>query len=350
VNKDAIVNIAGAFEAEALRILRDIPGLTVDAEPHLGDHRPDAILRFADRQATVAVEIKQRANAATAWQLVHYAELYPDTPMLLIAGETTADARQILRERGIAFVDGLQNAHIELPGLMFHIEGHGQQRRPAGPAPPTRLRGKAGVAAQALLLQPERDWAVRDLAQDAGIAPSLAHRLLTRLETEGVVTSDGSGPRRVRRVSNPAALLDLWTEEQADRPTRTPGYLLAQSPRRLIDRLGATLETADVDYALTGAAGASLIAPFVTAIPVTDVWVAATAAPEDLHAAVGTNPVTEGHNVVFLQAKDDTPLVFRQRVQDAWVANQFRLYADLRSDPRRGQEQANHLREEVIGF
>src|SRR5438105_1267091 len=83
---------------EALRILRDIPGLTVDAEPRLGDHRPDAILRFADRQATVAVEIKQRANAATAWQLVHYAELYPDTPMMLIAGETTADARQILRE------------------------------------------------------------------------------------------------------------------------------------------------------------------------------------------------------------------------------------------------------------
>jgi hypothetical protein len=350
VNKSEIVNIAGDFEAEALRILRDIPGITVDAQPRLGNHRPDAILRFADRQATVAVEIKQRANAATAWQLVHYAELYPDTPMLLIAGETTADARQILQERGIAFVDGLQNAHIELPGLMFHIDGHGQQRRATGYAPPTKLWGKAGVAAQALMMQPDREWTVRELAQEGGIAPALAHRVLTRLEREGVITSEGSGPRRVRRVTNPAALLDLWAEEQADRPTRTPGYLLAQTPRQLLDRIGASLGQADVDYALTGAAGASLVAPFVTAIPVADVWVSATAAPDDLHAAVGTNPVTEGHNVVFLQAKDDTPLVFRQPVHELWVANHFRLYADLRRDPRRGQEQANHLREEVIKF
>jgi hypothetical protein len=69
-----------------------------------------------------------------------------------------------------------------------------------------------------------------------------------------------------------------------------------------------------------------------------------------VYAAVGAAPVLDGQNVVFLQGKDDTPLVFREQIDDLWVANRFRLYADLRRDPRRGREQADHLRREVIGF
>ena len=344
------MNIEGPFEAEALRILRDIPGLTVVAEPGGTDRRVDAILRFADQRAPIAVEVKQRATAATAWQLVHYTETDPDAQVLLIAGETTAEARKILEDHGIAVIDGLGNAHIELPGLMFHIEGGGRPQRPPGTIPPTRLRGKAGMAAQVLLLTPDRDWTVRDLAKEAGIAAGLAHRVVARLETEGILTAEGTGPRRVRRVTNPTALLDLWAEEQVDRPKRTLGHLLAQTPQQLIERLGANLGRAGIDYALTGAAGANLVAPFVTAIPIVDVWVTATAAPDELHGGATTDPVTEGQNVAFLQAKDDTPLAFREEMSNVWVANRFRLYADLRRDPRRGREQADYLRQEVIKF
>jgi len=60
--------------------------------------------------------------------------------------------------------------------------------------------------------------------------------------------------------------------------------------------------------------------------------------------------VTEGQNVLFLQAKDDGPLAFREEPNGVWLVNRFRLYADLRRDPRRGREQADHLRQEVIGF
>lgn len=350
VKKREIVNIEGGFEAETLRVLREIPGLEVVAQPRLGDQRPDAILRYADREQPVVVEIKGRANAATAHQLIHAAELHPEMPMLLIAGETTAEAREMLAKNGIGFIDGLQNVHVELPGLMFHIEGRTQQRAAVGKMPPTRLRGKAGVAAQALLLQPDRAWAVNELAEEAGIAASLAHRVLARLEAENLMTVEGAGPQRVRHLTNPAALLDVWAEEQVDRSRRTLGHLLAQTPQQLIDRLGANLERAGIDYALTGAAGANLLAPFVTAVPVVEVWAAATAAGEELLRGAGADPVTQGQNVVFLQEKDDLPLAFREQTTGGWVANRFRLYVDLRRDPRRGREQADHLRQEVIGF
>jgi hypothetical protein len=346
VKQRELVKLVGPFEAEALRVLREIPGMVVITEPGGADRGVDAFLDFAGGRARLAVEIKQRANAATAWQLVHEAANRPDTPLLLVADETTAEARAILEEHGIAVVDGLGNAHIELPGLLFHLVGHRRLRQ----SRPARLAGKAGLVAQALLLQADRDWHVQDLAEEAGISLGLAHRVLARLEAEGVIKAEGKGRNRVRRVTNPTALLDLWAEENVERPNRTLGHFLAQSPRQLIREVGANLGRSGVDYALTGAAAAALVAPLITAVPVVDVWVTATAAPGELHKAARTEPVQDGQNVVFLQAKDDTPLAFREQVENLWVANRMRLYADLRRDPRRGREQADHLREEVIGF
>ena len=306
----------------------------------------DAVLEFAGSETQVAVQVKARANAATAWQLAREADARLDIPMLLIAGETTTEAREILQQHGIAVIDGLGHAHIELPGLLFHLEGHRSRRQTW----PTRLNGKAGVVAQALLVHPERHWQVQELAEEAGVSLGLAHRVLTRLADEGVVTVEGSGRNRVRHVTNPSALLDLWAEENTHQPRRTLAYLLAQNPQQLITELGRNLDRGGIGYALTGAAAASLVAPFITAVPVAEVWVTATAAPEQLCDAVGAEPVADGQNVVFLQARDNTPLAFREQADGLWVASRFRLYADLRQSPRRGREQADHLRQEVIGF
>lgn len=343
------MKIKGPFEAQALRILRDIPGLTVVQEAPRRDRRVDAKLRFAGTQAKVAVELKNRANAATAWQIVQLAKARPGVPIILIADQTTAQARRILGDHGIGVIDGVGNAHIELPGLLFHLEGQRRSQRIAANAPPTRLRGKAGIAAQALLLDPKKTWQVRDLVDAADVSTGLAHRVLARLEGEGIVEAEGKGPSRVRRVTNATALLDLWAEENLEKPIRTVAHLLAQTPQRLIKELGTNLNDAGIDYALTGAAGASLVAPFITALPVAEVWVRDTIDPDQLHKKAQAEPVTDGHNVVFLQTKYDTPLTFREKV-DLWVTDRFRMYLDLRRDPRRGVEQADHLRREVIGF
>ncbi len=349
VKKDPLVKIEGRFTAEALRILRAIPGIDVDviAKPAGLDRGVDALVRFAGTEEHVAIEFKTRANAATAWQLVNVARHRPELPLVLIAAETTADARRILSEHDIAFIDGLGNVHIELPGLLFHVMGTG---RPTRTPAPSRLSGKAGLVAQALLLDPERAWRIKDLVEQTAVSSGLTHRVLARLEVEGIVSTKGAGPHRTRHVTDPAALLDLWTEENVDQPVRTRGYLLAQTPRQLITGLGERLDGAGIDYALTGSAAASIVAPFVTTITVTEVWVAAATDPREFFERTPVTPVTEGHNVTFLQAGTDAPLAFRQRSGGLWIVNRFRLYADLRRDMRRGVEQADHLRREVIGF
>jgi hypothetical protein len=346
MNIDRTVNKPKAFDAEALRILRDIPGVSVEPEPGGADRGVDAIVRFSGAAAKVAVEFKSRANAASAWQLVHYANQPGAAPLLLVAGETTAEARDILREHGIAIVDGLGNAHIELPGLLLHLQGSKRPRRDQ----PAQLVGKAGVVAQALLLDPSRVWQVSELAERAQVSGGLAHRVLARLDREGVTVTEGSGPRRVRRVTDPTALFDLWAEEDRPRAERTTGHLLARTPEQLISKLGEKLGDRVVDYAVTGAAAASLIAPFATAVPVIDVWTSASTNPKEWFDAVGAEQVESGQNIALLQAKHDGPLAFREKREAISVANKFRVYVDLLADPRRGAEQAKHLRSEVIGF
>jgi len=349
VKKPEFMKIEAPFEANALRVLRQIPGVTaIVREPRGRGRGVDAVLSFAGTRAQVAVETKHRANAATAWQLVHYADARPDIPVLLIADETTAEAREILERHGVAVIDGLGNAHLELPGLLLHLEGRAPTKRPG--ETPTRLSGKAGLVAQAVLLQPERDWHIQDLAEDADVSTGLTHRVVARLEREGIMTAFGIGPQRVRRLTKPGALLDLWAEENTDRPTRTLGYVLAQSPQRLITKLGKNLDCGGIDHAVSGAAAASLVEPFVTAVPIVDVWVSAKTALDELLEAAGAEAVRDGENVVFLQAKDDAPLQFREKHKSVWIANRFRVYVDLLRDPRRGRDQADHLRQEVIGF
>jgi hypothetical protein len=125
---------------------------------------------------------------------------------------------------------------------------------------------------------------------------------------------------------------------------------LAQTPQALITKLGKNLESGGIEYAVTGAAAASMLAPFVTAVPIVQVWVSAKTATEELLRAGGAEGVGDGENIVLLQAKDDSPLRFREKKDRVWLANRFRLYSDLLHDPRRGREQAEHLRQEVIGF
>lgn len=346
VNHGQVVNKAAVFEALVARVLTAVPGLAVTAEAVRADGGVDAVLEFAGSAARVVVQVKSRASAATAWQLVHDAAARQGARFLLVAGETTADARRILREHGIGVLDGLGNAHVELPGLLVHVEG-GEPRPLVRPA---RLSGKAGVVAQALLLDPSRGWQVRDLAGEAAVSAGLAHRVLARLEGEGLVVSEGAAARRVRRVANPAGLLDLWAEEDSYQPGRTRAFVLAQGPRQLVAEVGRNLDAHGVGYAVTGAAAASLVAPFVTAVPVTEVWVTAGAVAGRLAEAAGGEAVDSGHNVVFLQGKDDTPLAFGESAAGLRLVNRFRLYADLRRDPRRGREQAERLRQEVIGF
>ncbi|HEX8768533.1 MAG TPA: hypothetical protein VF714_09195, partial [Jatrophihabitans sp.] len=88
-----------------------MPGVqAVETEvPVRNNRRIDGIIWFSDRRAPVVFEVKRHANAAAAWQLIDYARHLGEDAYgyILIAGDSTAEARALLAEHGIGLIDGL---------------------------------------------------------------------------------------------------------------------------------------------------------------------------------------------------------------------------------------------------
>ena len=333
------------LEADVLRILRDIPELRVQTD-RATIRGADAVIRGAGTQTPIAVKVKARVNAANVHQIIHGAQ-DASMPVVVIAREMTEGAREALAAQGIGTIDGLGNIRLELLGLLVRVDG--TARRPRTKTRAT-LSGKSSLVAQAMLLDSGRSWHVADLAEHAGVSPALAHRVLQRLGDLEIVASQGAGPSKRRRLVEPSALFDLWVEEHRDRSRRYPAFMLASTTDDVASTVCRNLESAGVTYALTGAAAIARVAPILTSIPVVEVWLEGIADPATVCEEIGADQVTSGPNVVLQQERDDVPLAYRTQRDGVWLANVCRLYIDVRRDPQRGSEQADHLRREAIGF
>ncbi len=306
-------------------------------------------LEVGGRKRTVELLIERTVNAATARFLVDRPKRRGGQPPLVVAETVTEGARRTLEAGGLGYVDGHGNAHIRLPGLYVHTTGSSKGAVTRPPAP--RLSGKAGLVAQALLLDPGREWQIAELAARCDVSGSLVHRVLARLEATGVVTALGAGPTKRRHLAKPTGLLDLWAEEDKEPRTRaTLVFVLPGRARSLGSQCSERLASHSILHALTGVAAAAMLAPALTSVPVSQIRLGAQADLDDVIAALLARPVTQGANVVLVHPPNNAELHFRQRPNDAWLAANTRIYLDAVRDPRRGAEQAAIFREAVFGF
>lgn len=170
-----------------------------------------------------------------------------------------------------------------------------------------RLMGRTGVLAESLLLGGDRAWSVQELATDAHASTTLAHRVLTRLESEGLLLSKGHGPAKRRQVVNARALAELWSQEEKPPTVALGGYLYSSSTEALAKRILELYPGA----AVGGTLAANLYKPTLTKVaPPLRVWVPRDFDPDSLKDA-GFQQTEEGANVEFLQSKDDVWRVHR---------------------------------------
>jgi len=346
VKNQPTVNITAPLAAWALSAIRAQPGFDASI-------RPDAEISIEGRSRPIVVEAKRRVDAVNAHAIVALARRTAVGRDFILVAETTSEgARQILEENEVAYLDGLGNASIRLAGVFVRTGSVGAPVSAADREPmKARLAGKGGLVAQALLLERDRSWSVAEMAAEAGVSGGLAHRVLARLEAAAILASDGIGPRKVRRVTNPAALLDLWAEEEKEAGVRlTAAFVLTRPGHRTAGLISERLEAAGIAHAITGIAAAAIMAPALTSVAITRVRATAAIPVSDVLKAMGARQVEEGANLVIVQGADDAELRFRREADGIWLAANTRIYLDSLRDPRRGKEQAQFFRESVLGF
>jgi hypothetical protein len=186
----------------------------------LGELGLRAVRRSADSLTLVGqgvveriyrVEVRSRMTAPVAGAIGAGQE----EPTLVVAPFVPEPAAEILRERGLAFVDLAGNAFISGDGLLIDVRG----RRPAKEAVPALSPGlrrpftRSGAQVTfCLLAWPDlADWPVRGLADVSGAALGTVHAVLRDLQAGGYLVDGPSGRALVRGGD----LLNRWAEAYA---------------------------------------------------------------------------------------------------------------------------------------
>ena len=126
-----------------------------------------------------------------------------------------------------------------------------------------------------------------------------------------------------------------------------------QNPTEL---LTSVLEKAEnLPFALSYFSGADLIAPFIRGITKLQFYIKQSGDLENWEKLLGLQQVENGANVELYIPYDEGVFYQTQQIstpsgKKAPVVSNIQLYMDLFNNPARGAEQAQHLREQKMGF
>lgn len=339
--------------------LPDVRIRAVDTDARVDSKRYDLAVCAEVKGRPVRFLVEARASGyprdvqRAIWQL---AEVHPPTQEVvdvpLVAAPAISEAgRELLRRHKLGYWDTGGSLYIDLPWALYWVD------RPVPAGRPRVLRsvyrGSTAPVLHALLLAPGRHWHVSELARRAEVSVSTVHQVCTFLEEQLWMDQEGKGPRSVRVLHQPGALLDVWaTAHSLAEYSMRRFHRWARQSADLLRPVTEALTHLGVEHALTLGSGAPLVAPHGSGAEHGWVLLPASAASrlDEIAQAAELQPVDEGETLTFLLAHDRSPLLFRRQVQDYWVASDVQLYLDLWAWPQRGQEQARHLRAERLGY
>jgi hypothetical protein len=275
------------------------------------------------------------------------------TDVVLLAHRLSTGAIEWLRARGANWADETGQARILGPGGLTVIRE--PIRRPAEyPHIPAFAWSKSALAiAEAILARGDRMLRATELAPMTGWSVPQTAKVLKAFDRQGWTTKRGAtrGRGAHRELIDPTALLAAWSSAIAEepRPTRIAHRATRDVMTVLRNELAPALERG-VSWAVSGWAGLELAAPFATTTPSVHVYVArANFAGSLSHAieAASLHEVEQGGRVIFWAAEPSV-LALSWRAHGIPIVSPPRLYGDLSSLGARGQDAADHVREQLI--
>jgi hypothetical protein len=270
----------------------------------------------------------------------------PDRPDLVVAPELSPGAHKLLNEAGLSWIDLTGAANIHMPGLVIIVK---QDR--GTPMPRANLGWTAGALAVCEGLLVNVGGTVAELSEATGLAPSTVAAALKFLQGEHLLTAEAARGRNARRtVADQNQLLDAYADAAAR--LRTPVSIrvgvLWRSPDRGVSELRARLDANKLAWSTTGALAADALAPYLTEVDPWEMYVDGSSFAELRQVAreVGLEEAFGGR---LLLRPFPTPAIdaLSTTVDGQRVAAWPRVFSDLRMIGVRGEEAAEHLREQM---
>lgn len=267
-----------------------------------------------------------------------------DSIPVFIAPYLSPEAQSLCREQDVNYLDLEGNARLVFDSIFI------ERRVDSKPTTDRRelrslFKPKSAQVLRVMLRNPQKEWRVTDLAEEAGV--SLGHVSNVRvglLDREWAKVSDNG-----LFLSDPDALLDGWRdsyEQPAGKRlkfyTTLHGSMFEEAARKAL----SSDEKMSI-AAFASFSAANWLAPYGRTG--TQYFYSNELGLERLQSSLKLSASTKGENVVITLLKD--PDLLRDTVEPAPGAictSPVQTYLDLAYAGERGQEAAEHLRQERL--
>jgi hypothetical protein len=353
-----------SLQGDLLAILRQLPNVSSVYEEALEsqDYGVDFIVNasVAGKPVRLMVQTKSelfpRDVRAAFWNLKS-ASARPlpgagDVPVIpmIAAGIISDGAKELLQSEHIGYLDSAGSLFLPNDNLYILIDK--PSAKVARKIDRPLFSGNRSAVIHALLMNPQQWFSTTVLAKLVSISASTVSVVFAELEKRDLVTAQGKGPNKTRRLADPSALLDEWAKqiELSARPEVRRYYvprIKSEDLMKAIDQVCRRLSTA---YVITHEWAAQLYSPFLSNIPQVKCRIYPNAPPSTVASELGAREVDEGSNLAIIESNSMRDFLFEQEIRGLHVESPILAYLDLLGGEGRAKELADHLRVERIGF
>lgn len=279
------------------------------------------------RQLTEALEIKPR-------------------PDIVVAPQFSPGARALAGRERVGWVDESGAAEISAGTIVISRTG--------SPATPTgaKVGWRPTTLAVCEVLLTGCPATVSAVVAETGLSMSGVATALKFLASEGLLASGADrGPQSRRRVTDRDGLNDVYAAaaERLRSPVAIRAGVLWRNPLKGVTEVGRAWDEAGIGWAATGALSAAAWAPIMTEVTPMEVYVTGKT-PGDLRRALfaaGLKEMEGGRLQLRPFPTPAGPSVSAEISPGLRSVLWPRAYADLRIAGVRGEDAAEHLREEM---
>lgn len=314
-------------------------------------------LKVAGKEVILLVEAKRagypRDVQQAIWQLRRAKAALPshkEIVLVMIAEYLSPGAKAQLQAEQIGYFESGGSLYLPAPGAYCYIER--PSAKPFERAVRSLFSGRRAQAIHAILVHHDRWFGVHELAEVAMVSPATVSEVFTELERQDWVSLQGKGPRKERQLSQPTALLDAWAKDVRERPSPTINryYVPGVKADGLMQRVAEQFGKNNIEYAVSYEYAAQRYAPFLSSISQVRLRMIKSSDSQSAISELGARPVTEGSNLGIIETDAHGGLLFRNEIDNVWLASPVQVYLDLLHVEGRSVEMAEHLRKERIGF
>lgn len=196
---------------------------------------------------------------------------------------------------------------------------------------------KSSRVIRVLLNNPDKKWTIRGISKESHIALGYTHAIVETLMRQNYLARDES--YKIALI-DPIRLLRRWAASYDYFAQNT--ILNFHSFEQEIDRFYASLSNVKINYALTGLAGAWLIAPHVRPVTI-DIYVRKKSDVPIISKQLRLEPIEKGGNTRLVLPYDTEVFYGAQKYREINIVSAVQLFVDLYNYPARGAEAADAL-------